>query len=92
MSCPSIDMNVEKIGPSASPAPSAVNDFVPRERNRKLRRLIERELEALKLNKEIYDSAHPNQSKNFSADELWRIARTKVLQKLCKPENGMGSE
>ena len=92
MSCPSIDMNVEKIGPSASPAPSAFNGFVPKEPNRKLRRLIERELEALKLNKEIYDSAHPNRSRNLSDEELWRIARTKVIQKLSEPESGAGSE
>ena len=77
---------------SASSAPSAVKNFVPRERNRKLSRLIQREMESLKLNKEIYDSAHPNQSRNFSDDELWRIARTKVLQKLCEPENGTGSK
>ena len=66
--------------------------LIPREPNRKLRRLIQREMESLKLNKEVYDSAHPNRSKTFSDDELWRIARTKVLQKLCEPENEAGSE
>jgi hypothetical protein len=83
---------MKKTESSAISALSAVSDFVPRERNRKLRRLIERELESLKLNKEIYDSAHPNRSKNLSDDELWRIARTKVLQKLCELENGAVGE
>jgi hypothetical protein len=86
------DIITKTIESSASPAPSPVNDFVPRERNRKLRRLIEREMESLKLNKEIYDSAHPNRSINLSDQELWRIARTKVIQKLCEPESGAGSE
>ena len=71
---------------------SSKNDSVHREPNRKLRRLIEREMESLKLDKEIYDSAHPNRTRNLSDDQLWRIARTKVLQKLCEPENGAGDE
>jgi hypothetical protein len=79
---------MKKTESSANSALSAVSDFVTREPNRKLRRLIQREMESLKLNKEIYDSAHPNRSKTVSDDELWRIARKKVLQKLCEPKNG----
>ena len=92
MRSPSSEINTKKTGSSAISALSAVKDFVPRETNRKLSRLIRREMESLKLNKEIYDSAHPNAQEHFSDDELWRIARTKVLRKLCEPENGAGSE
>jgi len=92
MRYPANEINTDKAAPSAISAPSAVNDFIPRERNRKLSRLIQREMESLKLNKEIYDSAHPNRSRNLSDDELWRMARTKVLQKLCEPENGASGE
>jgi hypothetical protein len=57
----------------------------PRETNVRLSALIEEELESVLIQKERLDLSYPTHIKEMSSDQLWNIARARVIIRLCAP-------
>ena len=48
-------------------------------------RLVRKELRRVAAAKESYDSEFPEHTRCISPETLWRIARNKTLEDLCRP-------
>lgn len=55
------------------------------ETNVRFHRLVSDELESVLLDKQRYDHEYPGNVKEFSKEQLWNVARVRVLRRLCAP-------
>lgn len=58
-----------------------------RENNRKFNGMIIREIESIMLEKQRYDFDFPDHAKMLSSQEIWHIAKSKVMEDLCLPDS-----
>lgn len=58
----------------------------PYEPSRKLAGMIIQEMESMTFTKERYDLEFPDHAKDLARVEMWRIARSKVIEELCIPD------
>lgn len=49
-------------------------------------------MEAMSLQKELYDIHHPEHARQILLSELWRTARNRVVQELSDPSRDRGKE
>lgn len=54
---------------------------------RKFQGMIIREIESIMLEKRRYDVDFPGNVKMLSSNDIWNIARNKVMQELCVPDS-----
>ena len=61
------------------------DDVIALSRRDPLRRLIREQMDLLLSAKEMYDLDYPQHFKSISSEELWRIARKRVMERVCSP-------